>query len=162
MCSYRPERKHIQNRRAIDSQIVRFSEKYSNVISSQIVYLIPVKMYYAVCVYVTFEVLPPALMNNSIICDIKYCSPLEVNGHFWETFRLQLQSLKQVKQETRVSLSLLLFLSVFCAVCQCFETLFSVLNTEHNTSRQGNSEEQAHTRETKGRTSMTGRKQQSS
>jgi hypothetical protein len=30
-----------------------------------------------------------------------------------------------------ISLSLSLFLSVFCAACQCFETLFSVLNTCH-------------------------------
>jgi hypothetical protein len=38
-----------------------------------------------------------------------------------------------------ISLSLSLFLSVFCAACQCFKTLFSVF-------RQGNNEEQAHTR----------------
>jgi hypothetical protein len=30
-----------------------------------------------------------------------------------------------------ISLSLSLFISVFCAACQCFETLFSVLNTCH-------------------------------
>jgi hypothetical protein len=30
-----------------------------------------------------------------------------------------------------ISLSLSLFLSVFCAACQCFETLFSILNTCH-------------------------------
>jgi hypothetical protein len=30
-----------------------------------------------------------------------------------------------------ISLSLSLFLSVFCAACQCFKTLFSVLNTRH-------------------------------
>jgi hypothetical protein len=30
-----------------------------------------------------------------------------------------------------ISLSLSLFLSVFCAACQCFKTLFSVLNTCH-------------------------------
>jgi hypothetical protein len=30
-----------------------------------------------------------------------------------------------------VTVSLLLFLSVSCAVCQCFKTLFSVLNTCH-------------------------------
>jgi hypothetical protein len=30
-----------------------------------------------------------------------------------------------------IAISLSLFLSVFCAACQCFKTLFSVLNTCH-------------------------------
>jgi hypothetical protein len=37
----------------------------------------------------------------------------------------------EVERQLGISLSLSLFLSVFCAACQCFETLFSVLNTCH-------------------------------
>jgi hypothetical protein len=36
---------------------------------------------------------------------------------------------KQTTNNLNLGISLSLFLSVFCAACQCFEPLFSVLNT---------------------------------
>jgi hypothetical protein len=50
----------------------------------------------------------------------------------WEFLcKISLQESTSISNNPAQLLSLSLFLSVFCAACQCFETLFSVLNTCH-------------------------------
>jgi hypothetical protein len=60
-------------------------------------------------------------------------TPLSVNVFVTLAVQYPLEYYCKALFETpcTISLSLSLFLSVFCAACQCFETLFSVLNTCH-------------------------------